>query len=124
MALEGIENTDLKNFVRAEVGRNQESRLQYREIIYRVSGSRRFYLACRTERAYVWQRGRFEGDIQYWRKVLSEPVLLKPDRQEQELRFYLTTAADFSAFANAMRRDLAHIEFADPADLSGPVDSE
>src|SRR5262249_4668084 len=72
-ALEGVENTAVKDFVKAELAKRQESRLPTREVIYRVDGRRRFYLSCRRKYAYVWQLGRFDGDAAYWQKVLSEP---------------------------------------------------
>ena len=70
------------------------------------------------------QYGRFEQDLSYWQKMLSEPDRVKPVREQQALRFYLTSAADFVAFGKAMRDDLANTEFSDPADLGGPSDEE
>ena len=114
VALEGVENTSLTDFVRTELARKQEERLSERQIIYRIGGQRRFYLNCRRKFAYLWQRGRFDGDLAYWQKALSEPERVKPVNQQRELRFYLTTAADFTAFAKAMRSDLTNMEFAEP----------
>jgi hypothetical protein len=114
VALESIENTALTDFVRAELARKQEERLSERQIIYRIGGQRRFYLNCRRKFAYVWQRGRFEGDLKRWHEVLSEPDSVKPVNNQRELRFYLKTPADFAAFAKAMRSDLTNAEFAEP----------
>lgn len=112
-ALGGIENSALKNFALAEVARKQENRLQYREIIYRIGKNRRFHLGCRTKRGYVWQRGRFEDDVAYWRKLLSNPESVQAVNQNRALRFHLITEADFAAFAKAMRTDLVDVEFID-----------
>jgi hypothetical protein len=117
-ALDDIQNTALIEYVRAELSRKQEDRLSERQIIYRVHGQRRFYLNCRINFAYVWQRGRFKDDLEYWRKVLSEPDRTQPVAKQRELRFYLTTAADFAAFGKAVRGDLANVEFVEPDEPS------
>ena len=104
-ALEAVENVAVRDFVRAELDKNQESRLPYREIIYRMDGKRRFYVSCRKY-AYVWQWGRFEGDDKYWQDKLSEPSRVQQVSNKRALRFHLVTAADFTAFANAMSQEL------------------
>jgi hypothetical protein len=123
-ALEAVENVAVRDFVRAEVDKHQESRLPYRQVIYRIRGKRRFYLSCRRKYAYVYQEGRFEGDDAYWRKVLSEPDHVQQVRNKRVLRFHLTTEADFAAFANAMRHELLKVEFSEPADFDQPAGLE
>jgi hypothetical protein len=123
-ALEAIENTALRDFVRAELAKHQESRLPYREVIYRIGGKRRFWLSCRKKYAYMWQSGRFEEDVAYWQKLVSEPGHVKEVNGKRELRFHLTTAADFAAFANAMSHELPKMEFFESADLDPSADSE
>ena len=117
-ALEGVENASLKDFVRKQLVKHQEARLSTREVVYRIGGSTRFYLGCRRKYAYVWQRGRFDNDEQYWRKVVSEPGHLRAVDDNRALRFHLTTEADFNAFENAMTHDLSTAEFSDPADFN------
>jgi hypothetical protein len=70
--------------------------------MYRMAGQRRFFLGCRKKYAYVWQRGRFEGDQQYWQKVLSEHQHVQEVDETPALRFRLTSAPDFVAFSKAM----------------------
>jgi hypothetical protein len=123
-ALEVVENVALKDFVRAELSRHQESRLRYREVIYRIGGDRRFYLSCRTQYAYVWQRGRFKEDQAYWQRVLSEPDHVQQVNGNRALRFHLTTAADFAAFGKAMSQDLANVALSETADLDRPSNGE
>jgi len=72
----------------------------------------------------VWQWGRFEGDEAYWQKVLSEPNHVQQVSEKRGLRFHLTTAADFAAFAKAMRHDLTKVEFSENADLEHASDGE
>jgi hypothetical protein len=119
-ALESVENNALKGFVRAETARGQESRLPYREIIYRFDGKRRIWLSCRRKYAYVWQRGRFDGDEAYWRKGLSEPTPVVSVENNHCLRFRLTSPEDFQAFRKATNEDLTRVEFTDSADFGPP----
>jgi hypothetical protein len=122
-ALDGIENAAVVDFVQAELAKNQESRLPYREIIYRVDGKRRFYLSCRRKYAYVWQWGRFEGDDALWQKVLSEPRHVRLVSKDRALRFHLTTQGDFAAFADAMAHQVATAEFSEDADFDRPPEA-
>lgn len=123
-ALEAVENTAVKDFVLAELAKRQESRLPNREVIYRIGGKRRFWLSCRKKYAYVWQGGRFEGDNDYWKKVLSEPNHVQQVNEKRGLRFHLTTADDFIAFAKALGNELTKVEFSESADLDHSSDDE
>jgi hypothetical protein len=116
-ALEGVQNPAVKEFVRSELAKNREARLQYREVIYRMAGQRRFYLACRKQYAYVLQWGRFEGDQAYWQGKLSEPGHVQQVSGNRALRFHVTTAPDIAAFAKAMSDDLKNVEFSETGDL-------
>lgn len=120
-ALTSVENVPLKNFVLGELAKNQEARLPYREIIYRMGGKRHFWLSCRKKYAYVWQSGRFNNDVDYWQKLLSEPNHVQEVNDKRGLRFHLTTAEDFSAFGKAMGTP---IEFSENADLDEPSEVE
>ena len=82
-----------------------------------MGGKRRFWLSCRKKYAYVWQWRRFEGDDTYWQKVLSEPSHVQQVSDKLALRFHLTTAADFTAFAKAIGHDVTNVEFSGSADL-------
>src|SRR5262249_42549115 len=72
-ALQGIDNTAVKDFYRAELGQNRESRLQTGSLIYRFDGKRRFRIRFRQKFAHVRQFGRFNADDVYWRQLVSEP---------------------------------------------------
>jgi hypothetical protein len=122
--LEGVENSAVKDFVRAELERNQEARLgAYHQVIYRIADRRRFHLNCRSQYAYATQEGRFEGDLAYWQGVLSEPGDVR-QISSNRVGFRLTTAADFAAFAKAMSHELANVKFSETADLDRPSDGE
>jgi hypothetical protein len=119
-ALASVDNQPLKDFVKAELAKDQESRLAYRELIYRRDGKRRFWVSCRKKYAYVWQWGRFDGDDEYWRGILSEPKHVVPVAHGRGLRFHLTSASDFSAFSNAMTHKITEVEFSESGDFEEP----
>ncbi len=123
-ALEAVENVAERNFVRAELARHQESRLSYRQVIYRMGGKRRFYLGCRKKYAYVLQWGRFEEDEAYWRKALSEPEQVQKIADKRGLRFHLTTPDDFAAFGKAMQSELTKVDFTEAPETDEPSDGD
>lgn len=108
-----VENPAVKEFFNSELSSNQERRLPYRELIYRLNEKRRYWVACRAEFAYVWQRGRFSGDVEYWRKAISNPATVgtRQGRSGSSLRFRLSTAEDFAAFKKAVSGNLKVVEF-------------
>ena len=58
-------------------------------------------MSARTENAYVYQRRRFEGDVEFWKHGLSEACDATPVRDGIGLRLFLNTDADFKFFHNA-----------------------
>ena len=120
-ALASVANAALKYFVIAELTNKQKSRLSKRQIIYRINGKRRFWLNCRKNYAYMWQKGRFDDDIKFWTKMLSEPKAIQEVHDARSLRFNLITADDFSAFRRAIGNP---IDFNDNADLEMAHENE
>ena len=97
-ALAGIANPAVVSFVEKEITANRESYLPKRILRYRIGGKRRWFLAARNKNAYIWQQGRFDGDIEYWRKGLGNPDVVKPVKNEMCLRLFLHTNEDFKFF--------------------------
>jgi len=120
-ALASVDNAALIDFVLGALAKHQEARLPRRQVIYRMDGKRRFWLGCRKTYAFVWQEGRFHDDINYWKKVLSEPKHIHEVNGKRGLSFRVTTAEDFSAFGKAME---SAMEFFDDADLDQPSEEE
>jgi hypothetical protein len=112
-ALKAVANTDVRQFFATELTNNQENRLRYRELIYRIGGKRRYWLACRSDYAYVRQAGRFAGDEVFWNGVISKPTSVgkRHGVSGASLRFHLATAADFAAFKKSLEGDLKKVEF-------------
>jgi hypothetical protein len=69
-------------------------------------GKRRWFAAARQARSYVWQHGRFDGDIEFWQKGLSDSTCLKPVKEGSCLRFFLATTEDFKFFHQAATEKL------------------
>jgi hypothetical protein len=75
------------------------ARLHYRVPPTR-DGIRRWRLNLRMERAVCVQNGRFEGDVNFWRERISDADSVVTVKSG--LRFFLSTAADFAAFDEAL----------------------
>jgi hypothetical protein len=97
-ALDKVTNPAVVAFYKKELEEGRENYLRKRYLRYRIAGKRRWNIAARRQRAYVWQHGRFDGDIDYWRSGLSQPDQVKPVKDDRCLSFLLTTESDFSFF--------------------------
>ena len=105
-ALAGVANPAIVSYVEKEIAANRESYLPKRILRYRIGGKRRWFLAVRNKNAYVWQQGRFEGDIDYWKKGLGIPDVVKPVKDGICLRLFLHTNEDFKFFHEAATNQL------------------
>ena len=54
----------------------------------------------------MWQEGRFEGDLAFWRERLSQANDVQPVKEETCLRFYLSSEKDFQFFHEAVTGSL------------------
>jgi hypothetical protein len=102
-ALAAVKNPAVVEFFERELATSRPNYLQKRILIYRSEGRQRVWVAARTRLAYVWQRERFEGDIDFWRERVSEPGRVQPVKGGTCLRFYLKSADDFERFRDAVR---------------------
>ena len=105
-ALAGIENDELREFAQKEFDAGRESHLRRRGFHYRASGKRRWSMYCRTKFAYVWQRGRFENDEEFWKDHLDESSSVKVVKSGAALSFNLKSPSDLQAFRQAVTSDL------------------
>ena len=97
-ALAEVANAALAEFFQSQLAENRESYLRKRILHYRIDGKRRWFVAARQTRAYVWQHGRFDNDVEYWQQGLSEQATVKPVKRGRCLRFFLETPEDFQFF--------------------------
>jgi hypothetical protein len=105
-ALDKVSNAALVAYYKKELEAGRDNYLRKRYLRYRIGGKRRWFIAARRQRGYVWQHGRFDGDIEFWRSGLSQPEQVKPVKDDRCLSFTLTTDSDFSFFRLAATENL------------------
>lgn len=105
-ALAGVINPAVTAYFERELAANRESYLRKRILRYRIGGKQRLSVGARNKNAYVWQQGRFNDDIEFWTKGLSDPEVVKPVKDGQCLRLFLDSAADFQFFHNSATQQL------------------
>jgi hypothetical protein len=105
-ALADIENAALVKYYKEQLAAQRDSYLRKRILHYVIDGKRRWFAAARQARSYVWQSGRFDGDIEFWQKGLSDSTCVKPVKEETCLRFFLATTEDFKFFHQAATEKL------------------
>lgn len=110
-ALEAITNPAVVQFYRARLKENWPSRLRRRILIFEVENKRRFVMSARARHAYVWQRGRFDGDEDFWRGRLGPTCRLDPVDDGRAMRFFLSSTDDFDAFWRVYKEDMSGKKF-------------
>jgi hypothetical protein len=121
-ALSAIANPAVVQFYRARLKENWPSRLLRRMLIFEVDNRRRFVMAARTRHAYVWQRGRFDGDEEFWRGRLGPNCRLDPVADGRAMRFFLNSTDEFDAFWRAYREDMPGKTFQHEPPLDADVE--
>lgn len=106
-ALTDITNPHVASFFKQLSDAGQEQYLRKRILRFRVNGKRRWFAAARKKLAYVWQHGRFQGDLEFWKLRLSDPESVSPVKEGECLRFFLLTKQDFDAFLLAAQMELS-----------------
>lgn len=116
-ALSGIDNPAIVAYFREQVAVDRESNLRKRSLFFRLDGARRWFVQAARAHAYVWQYGRFDDDLEYWRSRLSAPDSIRRLANGKSLRYRLETKADCEAFHAAATHDLQAVKWiADPLD--------
>ena len=110
-ALASLENEELRKFAQEELESGRESYLRRRGFHYRIAGKRRWSINCRAKSAYVWQRGRFQGDEDFWRNRLDDSASVKSVKSGSALSFNLNTTSELHAFRKAVTQELQDSEW-------------
>jgi hypothetical protein len=108
-ALANITNAAVVDFFNEQLARDRESYLRKRILHYRIGGKRRWFVSARKKNAYVWQRGRFENDIEFWAERLSDTDSVKPVKGGRSLRMFVENKRDFEAFHKAATTELQSV---------------
>jgi hypothetical protein len=85
---------------------NWPHRLSRRILLINVDGKTRYWMSARTRHAYVWQRGRFDGDVTFWRDCLGGDIRIDPVAEGRALRIFLETDSQLNAFLKSTREEL------------------
>jgi len=110
-ALSDITNEALAAFFRQELAAGCDSYLRKRCLRYHAVGRRRWHVDARKTCAYVWQTGRFVGDVEFWQDRLSTPDIVQAVKRNTCLRFWLHSAEDFEVFRSAIAREILSVEW-------------
>ena len=121
-ALENISNQDLIEYYKRRLEDDHENYLKKRILRYRCNGKRRWFVAARKKLAYVWQEGRFKGDIEFWQGKISQSDSVKPVKDGKCLRMFLETASDFSAFHDASTSEVQNVSWLEIREEQSPDD--
>jgi hypothetical protein len=85
-------------------------------------------MSAHARHAYVWQRGRFDGDVEFWRDRLGPACRFDPVADGKAMRFFLSTPDEFDAFWRAYREDISgkafHHEPPADAEIEEEIEAE
>ena len=118
-ALNDIINSDVKDFFSAQVKSGRECYLRKRILRFRINGKRRWFAAARRRNAYVWQSGRFDGDVEYWQSGISKPEDVGPVKDGTCLRLSLTLKKDFDFFLDSVHSRLLQAKWSESPAVEG-----
>jgi hypothetical protein len=122
-ALKQIENPAVSDFFRKELEARRDASLLKRALRFKINGRRRWNVEARQKDAYVWQSGRFEGDVRFWTDNLGQEAEIQPVKNGNCLRFYLRTSDNFAKFSEAVKT-LNSVQFIDDAESSNDQTSD
>ena len=123
-ALTGVTNRDLVEYVQKEVAAGRECYLKKRVLRYRIAGKRRWFLAVRNKRAYVWQHGRFDGDERFWSELLGDAAEVKPVKNGECLRMLLSTPTQINRYHEAATSLLDEVNWDSEFDERDEADAD
>jgi hypothetical protein len=110
-ALEAVKNPAVVAFYNQRLAEKVQNRLRRRMLLFNIGGKNRFWMSARTKHAYVWQRGRFEGDIQFWRERLGAEARIDPVADGRAVRIFLETTPQFDGFWKAINQEVPNKDF-------------
>lgn len=110
-AIAAMDNPAMADFFRQQIQSGKQHYLRKRLVRFFVADRWRWSVSAKTDRAYVWQNGRFEGDVEFWRSRLSVPDDVVPVKLDKSLRLRLRTAKDFANFVRAAEIESSSMRF-------------
>lgn len=123
-ALQQVANPAVVSYFKKELAAGRDSHLRKRILRYKLDGRRRWWVSARRDAAYVWQDGRFDGDEAFWATRLGPEADAIPVKRGTCLRFFLSTTAQFEAFAKAVATEAKGASFAVGVEAGEEEDGE
>ena len=114
--MSNVDNSAVVVYFNKQIEENRKCHLPTRELYFRQDGGdgkRHWFVSARKKSAYVWQLGRFDGDIAFWQGGLSQPNDVQPVKDETCVRFYLSSEKDFAFFQEAVTGSLQTVKWSD-----------
>jgi hypothetical protein len=112
-ALKNVDNEAVTTFFRHKLENGRQGNYKNRALRFRIGDRRRFVVYAKRKFARVYQIGRFEEDVGFWKARISAPGEIVSGGGGKRLRFYLHNQTDFKNFESALEKDLIAVEFQD-----------
>lgn len=116
-------NEAVTAFFRRRLDAGQHNRIAKRDVAFpEANGKKGWYVQIQQDAGHVLQRGRFGGDLEFWRLRMSQPITVRiRETDPDKLVFKLHTEQDITAFEEVMETQassiaLTHIGPDSPAD--------
>jgi len=112
-----ISNEKMRAFFESAVANGAKPLPSSQRIVFNeVTGKEgwRVKAPARTEYAWVMQNGRFSGDVEFWKELLTHPETVSIQREGRRVHFHLY-AHDLDAFLKAVRGRLRDVHVRDEA---------
>jgi hypothetical protein len=106
-----VKNADVANFFKKELADGTERNSAF--LCYSLGGRQRLFLGLRQKHAYVWQRGRFEGDIEFWQTKCGPQLEVETKDGATALAFTLSSTKSLASLRNVVDNELQQKNFSD-----------
>jgi hypothetical protein len=110
-ALASVENPAVAKFFRDELDGGRSGHLRDKGLRFYIGDRRRFVVLAKRGWARVWQSGRFDDDVEFWKSRLGEQGKVRPKWGGRALRFYLYDEAALKKLKHAATVELTKTEF-------------
>jgi hypothetical protein len=96
-ALKSVENPAVRQFFRQELDAGRSNNPKLKALRFFIGEKKRFAVLMKRKWARVWQSGRFENDIEFWKTRLGEQAKIRPKWSGRRLRFLNSRGSPFSS---------------------------
>lgn len=105
-ALAPVKNPAVIRFYTDRLAEKCPSSLPGRKLLFKIDGKTRFRMAAKRWHAAVRQRGRFDGDVHFWRERLGADTRIGVVPNGRALRINLGKEVELNAFLKSFREEI------------------